>query len=75
MKNEVQKHRTIRLDCNHWLDLLMGCSADAKLNKLYSMGTTRLASDFNVVRIVKKLRHLDIIAENSTLLKSKERKF
>lgn len=75
LKNEVLKHRTIRLDFNHWLDLLIGCSSYKKLNRLYAKGTARLAADLNVVRIVKKLRHLDVIAENSTLLKSKERKF
>ena len=53
----------------------MGCSKNAKLNRLYAMGTARLTNDFNIVRMIKKLRHLGIIAESSTLLKSKERKF
>lgn len=53
----------------------MGCSASQKMNKLYNVGMSRVDADLNVVRIVKKLRHLDVISNCSTLLKSKERRF
>jgi len=72
---EVGKHKRITFNPSDWFDLLVGCSASKKLNKLYNVGMARVDADLNVVRIVKKLRHLDVITNCSTLLKSKERKY
>ena len=72
---EVRKHKRIRFNLSDWLDLLVGCSSSQKMNKLYNVGMARVEADLNVVRIVKKIRHLDVISNCSTLLKSKERRF
>jgi hypothetical protein len=73
--DEVRKHKRIFFSLSDWFDLFIGCSASKKMNKLYTVGMSRIDADLNVVRIVKKLRHLDVISNCSTLLKSKERRF
>ena len=73
LKNEIVKHKRISFSMSDWVDLLVGCSASKKLNKLYNVGFARLNADLNLIRILKKLRHLDIITNCSSLLKTKER--
>ena len=43
-----------------------------KYKDLYARGSDRIENDFNLVDILKRLRHLDVIMENS-LLKNKDR--
>ena len=53
---------------------MCGCPKSSKLGKLYEIGSERLDEETNLVAIVKKLRHFEIILENS-LLNSDQRKF
>lgn len=72
--DEIAKHRTIKVDSGNWTDMLCGCAKSQKLSALYKEGSERLDRETNLVAIVKKLRHFEIILENS-LLNSDQRKF
>jgi hypothetical protein len=54
--------------------MLCGCVKSQKLSNLYKEGSDRLDKETNLVAIVKKIRHFEIILENS-LLNSDQRKF
>lgn len=47
--------------------MLCGCVKSQKLSALYKEGSDRLDKETNLVAIVKKIRHFEIILENSLL--------
>lgn len=67
IKDELLKHNLIRLKSGAWADLFCGCSSSEKIKKLYKIGNEKLNDETNMVAIVKKLRHFEIILENSLL--------
>lgn len=72
LNHEISKHKIPRLGAVSWIELFFGCS-NIKMKKLYQQGKRKIREETNVVNIVSKIRHLDVIMENS-LLKAESRK-
>jgi hypothetical protein len=71
LNHEISKHKIPRLGVVSWLELLLGCS-NIKMRKLYQQGKRKIREETNLVNIVEKLRHIEVIMDNS-LLKAESR--
>ena len=50
------------------------CCSSGKLGKLAEIGSEKMDKEFNIVRIIRKLRLLEIILKDSNMM-TKEKKF
>ena len=73
LRNEIKKHRTIRISNIDNLKLFMNTNKNKELNALVQKGKERLNREMNVMSLVKRLRHVEIMLENS-LMHKKSRK-
>ena len=72
LETELKKHRPIEITKGDWCKLL--CSyRSAKFGKLFSRGARKVEKELDVLRMAKKLRHLEVIVDNS-LLKDENRR-
>jgi hypothetical protein len=66
-------HKRFRVTNENWFTLFTGLNDNYRYEKMYTVGGQRLDEELDILNIVKKLRKVDIILQNS-LLKQDERK-
>ena len=70
---EIGTHRKIRFSNESWFSIFTGLNDNYRIQETYQEGANRLNEELDLVNIIKKLRQLDVIMENSLLSKD-ERK-
>ena len=74
LRDEIKNHRRITLSNGAIISSFCCLGKKGEMYKLYSKGKEQLSEEMDIITLIKRVRHMQIILDNS-LMKSDSRKF